>query len=81
MKTLQLSWAVIPNSECYHDYMDNIRVRLCFSLRSVRAQVFRYRLTSPLFNNRLYTKNLERLFLKMWERHSRGLRPDHIQLD
>ena len=51
------------------------------SLKAVRAQVFRSRLTSPLFNTRLYTQNLELLFLKMWDRYAKGLPPDHILLD
>ncbi|GAV00493.1 hypothetical protein RvY_11332 [Ramazzottius varieornatus] len=50
-------------------------------LKAVRAQVFRSRLTSPLFNTKLYTQNLEQLFLKMWDRYAKGLPPDHILAD
>ena len=36
--------------------------------------------TAPLFNISLFTKNLEKSFKKMWERHNEGLKPDHIKV-
>ena len=36
--------------------------------------------TTPLFNISLFTKNLEKSFKKMWERHNEGLKPDHIKV-
>ena len=37
--------------------------------------------TAPLYNTELFTKNLETAYLKMYERHHKGLKPDHIILD
>lgn len=47
-------------------------------LKAVRAKVWLSRTESPLFNCRLYSSNLERLMLKMWQRYQQGLEPDHI---
>jgi protein O-GlcNAc transferase len=50
------------------DY-ENIGVRLGLDreyLKSMRAKVFKSRLTSPLFNTKLYTCHLEKLYFKMW---------------
>lgn len=47
-------------------------------LRAIRANVWKARKSSPLFNTKLYTADLERLFLKMWERHERNEPVDHI---
>ena len=49
-----------------------------FSLRGMRAKVWKGRTESPLFNCQTYAHDLERLFNLMWERHSRNKRPDHI---
>jgi predicted O-linked N-acetylglucosamine transferase (SPINDLY family) len=37
--------------------------------------------TAPLYNTKLFTKNLETAYLKMYERHHKGLKPDHIIID
>lgn len=69
-------------AENYEDY-ENIAVRLGndpIYLKSVRAKVWSRRLTSPLFNTALYTQHLERLFVQMWERYTKNLPTDHIQL-
>ena len=34
--------------------------------------------TAPLYNTKLFTKNLESAYLTMYERHHQGLDPDHI---
>ena len=47
-------------------------------LISLKARIQAARTTAPLFDTQLYTKNLESLFLAMWDRHEKGLSPDHI---
>ena len=34
--------------------------------------------TAPLYNTKLFTKNLESAYTMMYERHHQGLDPDHI---
>jgi protein O-GlcNAc transferase len=36
---------------------------------------------TPLFETSLFTKNLESIYLKMYERYKLGLHPDHLSLD
>jgi predicted O-linked N-acetylglucosamine transferase (SPINDLY family) len=36
--------------------------------------------TAPLFNTKLFTKNLEAAYTQMYERHHKGLEPDHIYI-
>ena len=33
---------------------------------------------APLFDTPLFTKNLESAYTQMYERHQKGLEPDHI---
>jgi hypothetical protein len=35
-------------------------------------------MAAPLFNTELYTQHLEEVFFAMWDRHEKGLPPDHI---
>jgi hypothetical protein len=51
---------------------------VCCSLRGTRAKVWQARNERPLFCVKTYASNLERLFLKMWERKERGDKPGHI---
>jgi predicted O-linked N-acetylglucosamine transferase (SPINDLY family) len=36
------------------------------------------RLSTPLFNTPLFTKNIEAAYMKMMERYQADLEPDHI---
>ncbi|XP_052282446.1 UDP-N-acetylglucosamine--peptide N-acetylglucosaminyltransferase 110 kDa subunit-like isoform X3 [Dreissena polymorpha] len=49
-------------------------------LSAMRAKVWKARLTSPLFNCKTYTQNLERVFWKMWKQRVAGNSPQHISL-
>lgn len=49
-----------------------------FSLKTMRAKVWRARTESPLFNCSLYAKDMERLYRAMWDKFNRGEKPDHI---
>ena len=35
-------------------------------------------MTSPLFDTKLYARDLEKLFRRMWDRYEQGLPPDHL---
>ena len=47
-------------------------------LRQIRQELGRNRLTTPLFDTRLFTKHLEDAYTQMYERHQADLPPDHI---
>jgi protein O-GlcNAc transferase len=47
-------------------------------LKEIRARLAENRLTYPLFDTALFTRHIEDAYTRMWERHERGLAPDHI---
>ncbi|CAI9532803.1 unnamed protein product [Staurois parvus] len=48
-------------------------------LKKIRAKVWKQRISSPLFNTKLYTTDLERLYLQMWDHFSPPAKnPDHL---
>lgn len=47
-------------------------------LTAIRAKVWNMRSESPLFNCRIYANDMERLFSRMWQRHTNGEKPNHI---
>jgi protein O-GlcNAc transferase len=62
------------------EYVD-IAVRLgrdSKHLKAIRAKVWRSRKDSRLFDTQGYTRDLERLYQKMWERHESGHEVTHI---
>lgn len=44
----------------------------------MRAKVWRHRSTSDLFNIQTYTRGLEGVYAKMWERHESGEEVGHL---
>lgn len=49
-----------------------------FSLKAIRAKVWVARSESPLFDCKAYATGLEMLYAKMWAKHARGERVDHL---
>ena len=47
-------------------------------LALIRAKLAQNRLTTPLFDTQLFTRQLESAYEAMYERHRAGLPPDHI---
>nr|CAD7575087.1 unnamed protein product [Timema californicum] len=47
-------------------------------LKSIRVKVWRARSDSPLFDCQQYAQGMEKLYKRMWEKHSHGEKPDHI---
>merc|ERR1712045_1092734 len=75
--TLGLSELVARDREGY----ENIAVKLGNDSdyrRAIRNRVWEQRINSPLFNVRIYAKDLEDLFLKMFEKFRKGEKPSHI---
>lgn len=50
------------------------------ALASVRARLADNRLTTPLFDSRLFVRHLEAAYEAMWRRAVAGLPPDHIDI-
>jgi len=49
-------------------------------LLSIRYSLLSKRPTYPLFDTARFTKNLERAFCKIWQRHQKGLLPENINI-
>ncbi|KAL1130937.1 hypothetical protein AAG570_012178, partial [Ranatra chinensis] len=49
-------------------------------LKAMRAEVWRARTESPLFNCKMYAEGLEKLYQLMWQRYSRGEKSAHISI-
>jgi len=47
-------------------------------LAAIKRKLAENRLTTPLFDTRLFTKHIEAAYVAMYERHQAGLAPDHI---
>ena len=47
-------------------------------LADIKLKLAKNRLTAPLFDTPLFTKNLESAYIKMYERYQDNLQPDHI---
>jgi protein O-GlcNAc transferase len=50
-------------------------------LAHLRERLIRHRAASPLFDTPLYARRIETAFDAMWDRHRRGLAPDHIRVE
>ncbi len=50
-------------------------------LADLKKKLANNRLTTPLFNTPLFTKNLEAAYIQMYQRYRAGLEPDHILIN
>lgn len=68
---------------CNHQDYEALAVRLATNpdeLQAIQRKLLVNRVTAPLFNTELYTRNLERAYQVVFNRHAAGLPPDHIYL-
>jgi protein O-GlcNAc transferase len=49
-------------------------------LAAIKRKLAEIRLTTPLFDTKLFTKHIEAAYIAMHERHQAGLAPDHISI-
>ena len=49
-------------------------------IRKLKKKVLEGKNIKPLFNNNLYTKNLEKAYEKIYKRKIDNLEPDHIYI-
>ena len=50
-------------------------------LTDIKLKLAKNRLTAPLFDTPLFTKNLEAAYIKMIERYQVDSKPDHLFID
>jgi predicted O-linked N-acetylglucosamine transferase (SPINDLY family) len=50
-------------------------------LTAIKRKLAENRVTTPLFDTKLFTKHIEAAFLRMYERYQAGLPPDHIYVE
>ena len=49
-------------------------------LKNIKLKLANNRLTTPLFDTPLFTKNLEAAYINMYERYHADLEPEHIAI-
>jgi protein O-GlcNAc transferase len=49
-------------------------------LAAIKRKLAANRLTTPLFDTRLFTEDIEAAYVAMFDRHRAGLAPDHIEI-
>jgi predicted O-linked N-acetylglucosamine transferase (SPINDLY family) len=49
-------------------------------LAGIKLKLANNRLTTPLFDTPLFTKNLEAAYIKMYEQYQSGFKPEHITI-
>ena len=52
--------------------------RILKNLAAIKHKLAENRLTTPLFDTKLFTKHIEAAYTMMYERYHAGLPPDHI---
>ena len=50
-------------------------------LKAIKEKLVANLSTAPLYDTKLFTKNLESAYTQMYERHHKGLKPDHIYFE
>uniref|UniRef100_A0A8C6ERX6 UDP-N-acetylglucosamine--peptide N-acetylglucosaminyltransferase 110 kDa subunit n=1 Tax=Marmota marmota marmota TaxID=9994 RepID=A0A8C6ERX6_MARMA len=68
---------IAKNRQEYEDIAVKLETDLEY-LKKIRGKVWKQRISSPLFNTKQYTMELEWLYLQMWEHYAAGNKPDHM---
>jgi protein O-GlcNAc transferase len=77
LNAIGLPELITSTSEAYED----LAIELAFSpeiLAHIKQKIADNRLTTPLFDTRLFTRHIEAAYTAMYERYQAGLPPDHI---
>ena len=80
INALNLPELITNNSEEY----EALAIELATNpekLKIIKDKLVNNLSTAPLYNTPLFTKNLESAYTEMYERHHKGLKPDHIYVD
>jgi protein O-GlcNAc transferase len=49
-------------------------------LHAIRTKIYANRITQPLFNTKLFVKNLETAYLKIWRLYKNGQKPEQVTI-
>ena len=77
LKAIDIPELITTNQEQY----EALAIELALNpqkLRSIKHKLINNRLTTPLFDTPLFTKNLEAAYTQMYDRYKAGLKPEHI---
>ena len=50
-------------------------------LKTIKEKLKSNLSTAPLYDTKLFAKNIESAYREMYERHQKGLKPDHIYVE
>ena len=79
LKAIGLSELITKTQDEY----EALAIKLALSpkkLKDIQAKLALNRQTAPLFNTPIFTRNLEKAYIKMYERYQADLEPDHIRI-
>jgi len=79
LNAIDLPELITPTSQAYED----LAVQLATSpemLAATKRKLADNRLTTSLFDTKVYTRHIEAAYTRMYERYQGGLRPDHISV-
>ena len=77
LQSIDLPELIAPTLKSYEQLAIDLAVRPEI-LATIKRKLAQNRLTTPLFDTKLFTKHLEAAYTAMYERHQAGLAPDHI---
>ena len=77
INSVNLPELITPTQEKYEALAINLATDP-LRLKTIKEKLSNNLLTSPLYNTPLYASQIESAYLEMYERHQKGLEPDHI---
>ena len=80
INSVNLPELITPTQEKYEALAINLATDP-LRLKTIKEKLSNNLLTSPLYNTPLYASQIESAYLEMYERHQKGLEPDHIYVE
>ena len=77
LNAIRLPELITPTLEAYEQMAVDLATHPK-KLTAIKRKLAEHRLTTPLFDTKLFTKHLEAAYTAMYERYQTGLAPDHI---
>jgi predicted O-linked N-acetylglucosamine transferase (SPINDLY family) len=79
LNAIRLPELITTSSEAY----ERLAIELASDatkLKTIKEKLARNRLSTPLFDTKMFTRHIEAAYTEMWKRHKAGLAPDHIDV-
>jgi protein O-GlcNAc transferase len=77
LNAIGLPELIAPTLERYEQIAIELATRP-EKLAAIKRKLTQHRLTTPLFDTRLFTRHIEAAYTAMYERYQAGLAPDHV---